>query len=121
MLIFCDLRVLGCLTGGHTELSLSFVAFLLRLRSMRKWPSCTPPANPRVMGHTVLPALGDRDHRRTGWQPGLSRERRVLPASVTSDRSTAGSPSCRWGGLRATPSDSRHSLRAICHLVESLA
>lgn len=30
MLIFCDLRVVGCLTGGHTELSLSFVTLLLR-------------------------------------------------------------------------------------------
>jgi hypothetical protein len=27
MLIFCDLRVFGCLTSCHTELSLSFVAF----------------------------------------------------------------------------------------------
>lgn len=28
MLIFCDLRVAGCLTSGHTMLSLSSVAFL---------------------------------------------------------------------------------------------
>jgi len=30
ILILCDLRVLGCLTTGHTELSLSSVTFLRR-------------------------------------------------------------------------------------------
>ena len=30
MLILCDLRVLGCLMSGHTELSLSSVALLRR-------------------------------------------------------------------------------------------
>jgi hypothetical protein len=30
MLIFCDLRAFGCLISGHTQLSLGFVAFLLR-------------------------------------------------------------------------------------------
>ena len=34
MLIFCDLRVSACLTSGHTQLSLSFVAF----------PRLVPPA-----------------------------------------------------------------------------
>jgi hypothetical protein len=41
MLIFCDLQVVNRLTSGHTELSLSFVAFLRSL--VGKWiPRCHP-------------------------------------------------------------------------------
>ena len=43
MLIFCDLRVLGHLTSGHTELSLSFVAFLQSRVTKRPWLQSSGP------------------------------------------------------------------------------
>jgi len=61
MLIFCDLPVLGCLTGGHTQLSLSFVALLWNLRSPStpKSPSCAKSDSSRLGGHArVCPRGG---------------------------------------------------------------